>query len=143
MGLVHKRAALERQCPFLPETDISGLGKQSFLCSHKGLRKKKKKAISERIQPGLNRRRCLLCVFVCHSLLQGEACLAWGLRAQEEIRPESWLDSSLEACCPGQGSRSSPPTPTVPGFDRAAVASVLCPLCHRSPSGTCFPSRNV
>lgn len=40
MGPVHKRAALERQCPFLPEADISGLGKQGFLCSHKGLRKK-------------------------------------------------------------------------------------------------------
>lgn len=39
-GSVHKQAALEGQWPFLPETDISGLGKWGFLCSHKGLRKK-------------------------------------------------------------------------------------------------------
>lgn len=40
MELVHRQGALERQYPFLPEADISGLGKQNFLCSHKGLRKR-------------------------------------------------------------------------------------------------------
>lgn len=65
-------------------------------------RKKKKNAgaISERIQPGLNRRDA----FVCSSLLLGEACLAWRLQAREETRPGLWLPGSLETYYPGQDS---------------------------------------
>lgn len=90
----------------------------------------KKKAISERIQPGLNRGRCL-CVSVCHSLLQGETCLAWGQQAQEEIRPGLWLDSSLEACYPGQDSLIFCANPHCSML--WSHSSCVCPLSSLSP----------
>lgn len=82
------------------------IGEVGFPVFSQGAEEEKKKerknagAISERIQPGLNRRDA----FVCNSLLLGEACLAWRLQAQEETRPGLWLPGSLETYYPGQDS---------------------------------------
>lgn len=149
-GSVHKQAALEGQCPFLPETDISGLGKWGFLCSHKGLRKKKKSPLGQfqkEFSLGWTGEMLL-----CNSLLLREACMAWGLQAREETRPGLCLLGSLEGCCPGQDlppGGSGPPSTHLlrqPPLFQTLITQQLCltsVLPHQRASDTLVPSRNV